>query len=422
MTEISRRKYAQSAGIAIVGVAAGAAIGYGASSLKPSVAPEKVVTQTVTAGEKTITKTVEVGAGISAEELEKLKERAFPPVDLPPYRYKAPWLPRYFVDTRKWIREPPWVIGFTVPFMGNNWKAIYQAEVLEWAKNNPKVEKVIWIHHNNDASDQIAGIRDFVSQGVDGIVVDCASATALAGVYKEVWDAGIPLVSTTDPIDSTYYVSATVPSLEDRGYKLAKGMCELMGGKGNIIRFWGMKGASWEELNQTGFDLALAEYPGIKTVATGVGLWDYTESKKAMRELIPALPEKIDGILSDSGQMTLGIADALEEAGFDVSKMVLTGDPTNGVLLITKERGLRYVAAGGNVWEGREACKVLSNVLEGIPVQKNYPFECRIWGPEECKKLADPDLPRLVDMDTTFIYYEKGRKLLKDLFMALGFE
>jgi len=294
--------------------------------------------------------------------------------------------------------------------------------VLEWAKNNPKIEKVIWIHHNNDASDQIAGIRDFVSKRVHGIVVDCASATALAPVYKEVWDAGIPLVTTTDPIDSTYYVSSTVPTLEDRGYWLAKGLCEELGGKGNIVRFWGMKGASWEELNQIGFDLALKEYPDVKVVATGVGLWDYTESKKAMRELIPALPKEIGGVLSDSGQMSFGVIDSLEEAGYDVGKMVMTGDPTNGPLLSAKTKGLRYVAAGANVYEGREAVKILCNVLEGIPVQKNYIYPCRVWGPDEAVKLADPDLPKLVDLDTTFIYYEEGRKFLKDLFAALGFE
>jgi len=415
--KVDRRSWLKVAGGTVAGLVVGGVAGY--LSAGPGPAPGGVVTTTLT---ETVTATTGAAGGISAEELAKLKQTAFPPLDVSPYRYKAPWLPQYFVDTRKYLTKPPWTIGFSVPFMGNNWKAIYQGEVLEWAKTNPKIEKVIWIQHNNDASDQIAGIRDFISKRVSGIVIDCASATALAQVYKEAWDEGIPLVSTTDPIDSTYYVSATVPSLEDRGYNLAKGMCELMGGKGNIIRFWGMKGASWEELNQTGFDLALKEYPGIKTVGTGVGLWDYTESKKAMRDLIPALPKEVDGILSDSGQMTLGIYDALEEAGYEVAKMVLTGDPTNGVLLSARDKGLRYVAAGGDVWEGREATKVLCNILEGLPVQKNYPLPMRIWGPEECKKLADPDMPRLVDMDTTFIYDEKGRKFLKDLFASLGFE
>lgn len=408
--KFSRRAYIATAAGAAVGLGVGAAAGYagGTGELGRLQAEYNEL--------QTKYDTLLEEGGVPVSKYEELKKRAFPPLDVTPYKWETPWLPTYYVDTRKHITEPPWVIGFTVPFMGNNWKAIYQAEVLEWAKNNPKIEKVIWIHHNNDASDQIAGIRDFISIGVDGIVVDCASATALAGVYKEVWDAGIPLVSTTDPIDSTYYVSCTVPTLQDRGYGLAKGLCEALGGTGKIIRFWGMKGASWEEMNQTGFDWALEENPGVEVVATGVGLWDYTESKKAMTELIPTLPEEIDGILSDSGQMTFGILDALKEAGYDVSEMVLTGDPTNGCLLDSKERGFRYFAAGGNVYEGREAVKILCAVLEGIPVQKNYIYPCRVWGPEECVKLAEPDLPRLVDLDTTFLYYEEGRELLKNLF------
>lgn len=421
MTEkVDRRSWLKVAGGTVAGLVVGGVAGYFGAGAGQAPAPGGVVTtETVT---ETATVTTGAAGGISAEELAKLKQTAFPPLDVTPYKFQAPWLPQYFVDTRQWLTKPPWTIGFSVPFMGNNWKAIYQGEVLQWAKTNPKIAKVIWIQHNNDASDQIAGIRDFVSKGVSGIVIDCASATALAGVYKEVWDAGIPLVTCTDPIDSTYYVSATVPSLEDRGYKLAKGMCDLMGGTGNIIRFWGMKGSSWEDLNQRGFDLALSEYPNIKTVSTGVGLWDYTESKKAMRDLIPALPKQVDGILSDSGQMTLGIYDSLSEQGFDVSKMVMTGDPTNGVLLSARDKGLRYFAAGGDVWEGREATKVLCNVLEGLPVQKNYPLPMRVWTPEEGKKLADSDMPQLVDMDTTFIYDENGRKFLKDLFASLGFK
>jgi hypothetical protein len=46
----------------------------------------------------------------------------------------------------------------------------------------------------------------------------------------------------------------------------------------------------------------------------------------------------------------------------------------------------------------------------------------RVWSPEEGKKLADSDMPQLVDMDTTFIYDENGRKFLKDLFASLGFK
>ena len=307
--------------------------------------------------------------------------------------------------------------------MGNNWKAIYQAEVLTWTKTNPNIEKVIWIQHNNDASDQITGIRDFISKRVHGIVIDCANATALAPVYKEASDAGIPLVTCTDPIDSTNYVSATIPALTQMSYHQAKILFGLLGGTGKLIRFIGMKGSSYDEMVQRGYDLALAETPGMQVVATGVGLWDYTESKKAMTELIPALPAGgVDGLLTSSGQMTFGVIDAMIDANIDISKMILTGDPTNGPLLIAKQKGMKYIAGGGNVWEGAEATKILCKILQGLPVQKMYPLPMRVWPPEEAANLGREDLPRLVDMDTTLAYSDWGRKYLTDLFASLGFK
>ena len=411
--KVDRRSWLKVAGGTCAGLIVGGLAGY----YGKGEGPERLVTQNVT---ETVRETIGAGATITQTVGGGT---SFPPLDVPPMRWVDPWMPsQYFVDTKKYQKMAPWVIGVTVPFMGNAWQAVAQLEALQWAKYNPKIGKILWIHHNNDASDQIAGVRDYISQGVDGIILDPASPSALAGVCKEVLDAGIPLVTTSAPIDTTDYTSTVIPGLEERGYTLAKGLFEDMGGSGKIIRIWGMKGNSWETMNQNGIDRAMKEYPGITEVATAVGLWDYTETKKAMSDLIPTLPKDVRGIIADDGSETLGAVDCLIEAGWDVSKISLGGDPLNGSLLIAKDRGLRFTASGSAIYNDRKALETMVQILEGLPVMKNNLLQCRTWTSEEALKLADPDMPQLTNMDCTLWQYEEGRKALKDTFASLGFK
>lgn len=181
--------------------------------------------------------------------------------------------------------------------------------------------KVVDNVNNGDATEQANIIRDFISQGVDMILLNPNSPDSLNGVLKEAQDAGILVIA----YDATVTAPGVLNVTNDHyawNKKNAEYLCETLG-EGNIIQVYGLDGhpANNERIKAT--DDVLAEYPDINMIASTSGGWDQTKAKEVTTQIIGS-GQEIDGVLTQDS-MGYGVLSAFLDAG--KLPKIMYGDP-----------------------------------------------------------------------------------------------
>jgi len=169
-------------------------------------------------------------------------------------------------------------------------------------------------HAGFDVDLQIQHVRNFMNMGVDAIIIDPLSATALNPVLEEAQEEGILVMCSDEPSTSTKILQF-MPTHDIWMEKLSRYVFERMGGEGSVVYLSGIDGAPASDDRDSGFERALADYPDIKLLTKAYGSWDPSLAQQAMADVIAAYPE-IDGVVAHDGEC-LAVIRAFEAAGIE---------------------------------------------------------------------------------------------------------
>jgi len=232
-------------------------------------------------------------------------------------------------------KKEGFVIGVSNGYIGNGWRTqmLDSIEKLaEYYKGKGLVKEVIIQNAGVDVNTQIAQIRNMINSGVDLLMIDPNSETALNPVIEEAKAAKIPVIAFDAPVDNAYALNVVIDQVK-WGENLAKWFCEELGGKGEIVIVSGIAGHPANVNRMKGMTAVLANYPDIKVLTEVNGNWDQASAQQAMSNLLASYP-KIDGVLTQDG-MALGVVNAFVAAGKDVP--VVTGELMMGYVKKWKE-------------------------------------------------------------------------------------
>lgn len=215
------------------------------------------------------------------------------------------------------------VIGISQPFMTNAWQQALVASA-KWAvkelKGQGKDVTLKVVDANSNAQTQAQQINDLVLSGVDVLLVNPSSSSALNGAIDQAVAAGIPTISFADgPVTTKkpYELEFNVSAGQE---KIARTLFKEMNGKGNVLNIRGAEGSGADPLWQKGVDAALKDYPGIKIVSEVYGQWDESTTQSRVSSVMSTLPQ-IDGLLTQ-GQEGYGAAQAFLAANRPVPLQV----------------------------------------------------------------------------------------------------
>ena len=163
-------------------------------------------------------------------------------------------------------------IGLTNSFNGNSHRQqmeAYAQEAADELKESGEISEFTIVEANNDASKQVQQIENFILEGMDAIIIDPISATALTGAIQEASDAGIPCIIINDgPVESDAELCYQINfDTVDQMGTLTEYVCEAIGGKGKIIELRGTAGAEFDNIAHEGVMKTLENYPDIEVVA-----------------------------------------------------------------------------------------------------------------------------------------------------------
>mgnify|MGYP001626234694 CR=1 FL=1 len=219
-------------------------------------------------------------------------------------------------------KESGFVVGFSLGAYGWPWRTQH-VEDFKLQAEKYKAAGLIKTYYirvaGGEVSAQIADIRDLIALGVDILIINPNSATALNPVIKEAYDAGIIVVAQDQHVTSEYAYNVVIDHAEWFA-DITRWVCEQLGGQGNIVIVTGITGHPANEERMRGCYAVLKEYPNINVLAVVEGAWNFDVAEKNLAPVIAAHRGKIDAVLAQDGHF-LGIVRAFEAAG------IKPGDP-----------------------------------------------------------------------------------------------
>ncbi|WAH36364.1 ABC transporter substrate-binding protein [Alicyclobacillus dauci] len=291
-------------------------------------------------------------------------------------------------------KKGPYTIGYDIYFAGNSWSVQLADEFkAEAAKHKSEIKQVDYTESNGDINTQISNIKSLIAKHVDAIIVTPNSPTALIPVLKEARQKGIVVVLLAATINSPDYDSLVTVDDTDFGKVGAEWLVKQLNGKGNIIVLNGMAGISVSQDRWNGAESVFKSYPGIHVIASANANWDYATGKTAVSNMLAAHPEKIDGVWSQGGSMTMGAIEAFQAAHRPLVPM--TGEDNNGFLKMwakLEPQGFQAIGVSKPTWLSADALDTTLDILDGKPYKKDNVLQPPTITNSDLSKYVKPNM------------------------------
>ncbi len=220
------------------------------------------------------------------------------------------------------VEEEKRVIGVSILTRGHVfWNTV--AESIEVAGEEAGVE-VIVVDAQQDSNVQYAQIQDFITQGVDGIIMSPASTAGSAAAMKLTEDAGIPVVTLF--IKSDGEPIAYIGTDEIKGGNLAGEVAvDVLGEAGNCVII------TYDEIEQCvdraeGFKQILEKYPDMHVLQESNYSGDTDKAASATQDFITQYPD-LDLIFAVGDPAAVGAVNTIKAAGLDIKVIGYDGNP-----------------------------------------------------------------------------------------------
>ncbi len=251
----------------------------------------------------------------------------------------------------------------------------------------------------DDREGQIKVVEDFITKGVDGIVLAPLDATALKGPVVEAQNAKIPVVIIDSAVNGVDTVSFVATDNEKGGHIAGEEMVKLLKGKGQIVVLRYEEGSASTMSREKGFLDEIAKNPGIKVVSSNqYGGATVETAQKAGENLLSPLKKadgslSIDGIYTPNESTTFGMLRVLQDngqagkvkfVGFDASPKLIDGLKAKQIdaLVVQNPRNMGYLAV-----------KAIVDKIHGKPVEKRIDTGATLVTGDN---LTDPKVAELI--------------------------
>jgi ribose transport system substrate-binding protein len=255
----------------------------------------------------------------------------------------------------------------------------------------------------DDRAQQITVVEDFISRGVDGIVLAPLDDRALMRPVQDAMEEKIPVVIIDSALQGSDYVSYVATDNYKGGVLAARRLGQLLKGRGRIFLIRYQEGSASTVQREAGFyDTMTKEFPGVTFLVKDQYAGATTETAYQLAEnLLSRFPD-VQGVFAPNESSTFGTLRALQEARL-AGKVAFVGFDSSPKLV----QGLRDGDLQGLVIQnpdkmGYLGVKTIVAYLHGGPVEKVIDTGVVLATKDnmetpEIKALLSPDLNMIKD-------------------------
>ncbi len=208
-------------------------------------------------------------------------------------------------------QEYKWLVGYSQCNRAEPWRQQMDTDIKENAARHAEI-KLIMKDAQNEAIQQIAHVKEFITQEVDLLIIS-PKDTSLTAAVAEAHDAGIPVIVLDRAVDGEKYTCFIGADNEKIGAEVGKWVVEQLGGKGNVVELKGLSSSVPSGHRSLPFRKAL-EGTEIEIVYEADMEW---LSEKAREKMLAALQRNPD---PGSIQLVYGANDPAAIAAYNAAK------------------------------------------------------------------------------------------------------
>ncbi len=266
-------------------------------------------------------------------------------------------------------------IGMSQCNLREPWRVQMDADIKEAAAKHDNV-RVIFKDAQNDTLKQRAHVEEFVSAGVDLIIISPKESQPLTAPVAKAVKKGIPVIVLDRALLGDEYTCFIGGDNKMIGKAAGEWLKKKLGGKGKIVELKGLMTSTPGQDRHSGFREAIAD-SDIEVVFEADMGWDEARARKEMESAL-AVHKEIDAVYAHNDPAAHGAVLAAEAAGRK-NEMIFIG------IDALPQEGRPYVAQGiidATFYYptcGPEAIETALKILAGEEVPKQIILPTRLF-------------------------------------------
>ena len=275
-------------------------------------------------------------------------------------------------------RKAGYVIGMSQCNLGEPWRVEMNAQIRAAAEKHPQV-KVVFKDAQNDTLKQRAHVEEFVSAGVDLIIISPKEAQPLTEPVARAMDAGIPVIVLDRRLLGDQYTCFIGADNRKIGRAAGAWIVQKLGGKGKVVELKGLMTSTPGQDRNAGFREAI-KGSAIEVIFEADMKWLEPDARKEMESALARF-NKIDCVYAHNDPGAHGAWLAAKQAGREKEMLFVGIDalPHEGVAYVQQgilDASFQYPTGGA------EAIDIALKILAGETVPKEVTLGSRVFDKE----------------------------------------
>ncbi len=274
--------------------------------------------------------------------------------------------------------EAKWTLGMSQCNLGEPWRGQMNEDVRKAAEAYPEL-KVIFKDAQNDTLKQRAQMEEFISAGVDLIIISPKEAAPLTPVVAQAYEAGIPVLVLDRRVLGDQYTCFIGADNKQIGENAGKWIVEKLGGKGKVVELKGLMTSIPGQDRHAGFRKAI-EGTNIEVIFEADMKWLEPEARKEMESALARF-DHIDLVYAhnDPGAHGAYLAAQAASREKDIKFVGIDGLAQEGQVYVQQgilDATFEYPTGG------QQAIETALKILNGQTVEKEITLPSRIFTKE----------------------------------------
>jgi len=260
---------------------------------------------------------------------------------------------------------------------------VYMMDGMKAYQDTLSDTEITYVDAKEDAAKQLEQVENFITQGMDSVVVVPVNTEATAPIKEACVAAGVNLVYVNRlpanlPEEVVFVGSQSI----DAGIFQMEFVGEKLEGKGNVVIMMGKLDNEAAIKRTEGNKQVIAEkYPDIKVIKEQTAKWSRAEGMSLMENWLSS-GDDIAAVLCNNDDMALGAIQALEAAGLLEEVIVAGVDATPDAIAEVKSGKLDVTVFQDAAGQGGGGIEAAYNKATGAAVEKEVWIPFQLVTPE----------------------------------------
>ena len=269
-------------------------------------------------------------------------------------------------------------VGMSQCNLGEPWRVQMNADIKAAAEKHPELN-LVFKDAQNDTLRQRAHVEEFVSAGVDALIISPKESQPLTEPVAKAYQGKIPVIVLDRAVQGDQFTCFIGADNRAIGRAAGEWIKNKLGGKGNVVELKGLMTSTPAQDRHAGFREGI-ERSELKVIFEADMKWLEPDARKEMESALARF-DKIDAVYAHNDPGAHGAYLAARAAGREKQMLFVGIDalPHEGVAYVNQgilSATFQYPTGGA------EAVDAVLKILKGENVPKNITLSSRSFTPE----------------------------------------